>query len=276
MSAPSTFTQIKSWKSEQFCNTRLSSYTLHHHSFPRHFHEHYVIELVVDGADKFYCNRGTYTASAGELVFINPGEVHTGSTVEGSVLSYYSIAPEENELNRIASLLEKNLSHEFYFSHAHIKHPLLANKILLLFRALESSPFENLQFDELFLDLMNTLLSDVNNKDESPKTNSKDKRVEQLIDLMYASMTEPISLQQMAKYVNISPYHLIRLFKAQTGLSPYEYLVILRIEFAKQLLKKGHHVKDAAWDAGFYDTSHFNRLFRKFSGVTPKFFRSSK
>ena len=80
----------------------------------------------------------------------------------------------------------------------------------------------------------------------------------------------------MAEQINVSPFHLIRLFKNATGLSPYEYLLSLRMEHAKQLLQKGYSVKQAAWKAGFYDTSHFNRLFRKVSGTNPKIFRSSK
>ena len=101
-------------------------------------------------------------------------------------------------------------------------------------------------------------------------------RVQQLIDFIHASFTEQISLQQMAEQVRTSPFYLIRLFKAATGLSPYEYLLVLRIEHAKQLLEKGYAVQDAALESGFYDASHFNRLFRKVSGANPKIFRPSK
>src|SRR6478609_1333850 len=131
--------EIKYWRAEQFFNVGLASYKLTHHSFPRHFHEHYVIELVVDGADKFYCNGKTHTATRGELVFINPGEVHTGSTIADASLHYYSISPDKNELQQIASMLERSLPQDFSFQYTLSHQPELAHKMQLLFRVVQSS-----------------------------------------------------------------------------------------------------------------------------------------
>jgi AraC-like DNA-binding protein len=80
----------------------------------------------------------------------------------------------------------------------------------------------------------------------------------------------------MAALVNVNPFHLTRLFKKATGLSPYDYLLIVRTEFARQLLAKGYKVQDAAQEAGFYDSSHLNRSLRKIAGTSPKSFLSSK
>jgi AraC-like DNA-binding protein/mannose-6-phosphate isomerase-like protein (cupin superfamily) len=277
MKAPAPLNEIKYLRDERFFNIGLTSYTLTHHSFPRHFHEHYVIELVVEGADKFYCNGKTHTATPNELVFINPGEVHTGSTVPGGPLHYYSISPGINELKHISSVLERPITQDLYFQHSLSNQSQLADKMLFFFRAIQSSSTEDLQLEELFIDLMNDLISNAYCKvNENFKTGTKDLRIQQVVDLLRASFTQPVSLQQMAEHVRISPFHLIRLFKTAIGLSPYEYLLVLRLEHAKKLLHKGHSVQDAASGAGFYDASHFNRLFRKISGSTPKIFRSSK
>ena len=275
ISAPTV--EIKYWKAEQFFNVGLATYKLTHHSFPRHFHEHYVIELVVLGADKFYCDGKTYTATPGELVFINPGEVHTGNTAFNTPLHYYSISPNRNELQQIASMLERSLPQDFSFQYTLSHQSELAHKMLLLFHAVQSPWTESLQYEELFLDCMSVLIDNASSApDNNFKPSTKDVRIQQLIDFMHASFIEPLSLQQMAEQVRISPFHLIRLFRAATGLSPYEYMLILRTEHAKQLLHKGYRVQDAAWKAGFYDASHFNRMFKKVSGTTPKIFRSSK
>jgi AraC-like DNA-binding protein len=277
MKVPAPTAEIKYWRSERFFNIGLASYTLMHHSFPRHFHEHYVIELVIQGADKYYCNGKTITASPNELVFINPGEVHTGSTLFDTRLHYYSISPRRNELQHVASILERSLPRDFSFQHSLLRQPQLAYKMLLLFHAVQTSCTESLECEELFLDFMNALIDNASYaSNDNFKTQRKDIRIQQLIDRMHASFTESLSLQQMAEQVRISPFYLIRLFRTATGLSPYEYLLNLRIEHAKQLLQKGHGVQDAALEAGFYDASHFNRLFRKISGTTPKIFRSSK
>src|SRR6478735_274679 len=210
MSVPTPVTEIKYWKSKQLFNVGLTSYTLTHHSFTRHFHEHFVIELVVKGADKFYCDGETYTAVPGEFVFINPGEVHTGSTMTGEPLQYYSLAPARDELNRITTVLEKKLPLDFSFQHPVSYEPQLAHRMLSLFHSIEFFAAENLQCEELFLDLMNALIDEAcYNTDENFKVDKKDVRVQQLIDFIHASFTEQISLQQMAEQVRTSPFHLI-------------------------------------------------------------------
>lgn len=277
MKAAIPLTEIKYWKKESFFDTGLASYKLSHHSFPRHFHEHYVIELVVRGADQFYCDGKMYMAAPHQIAFINPGEVHTGSTVSDNELHYYSVSPSGKSLQQIAALSGESLHNDFRFQHALTDQPLLVNKMLALFKALESPGTETLRCEELFIDFMNAAISnpsDITYRDGIKR--GKDARILTLIDFMRGSFKKSLSLKQMADEANISPVHLVRLFKAATGLSPYEYLLVLRTEYAKLLLQKGHSVQDAAWESGFYDASHFNRLFRKISGATPKVFRSSK
>src|SRR6476659_7567168 len=152
MKFPEPTAEIKYWRNEKLFNIGLASYTLRQHSFPRHFHEHYVIELVVQGADKFYCDGKTLTASPDELVFINPGEVHTGSTVSGKPLRYYSISPDKDQLQHIAAILERSLPVDLYFEHSIFEQSQLAHKMLLLFDTLQSSCVESLRCEELFLD----------------------------------------------------------------------------------------------------------------------------
>ena len=146
------------WRSEQFLNIDLASYTLFHHSFPRHFHDRYVIELVVKGVDKFYCSGKTYTAKYNELVFINPGEVHTGSTIFDTALHYYSVTPDKKNLQQIAELLERPLPEDFYFQNTLVTQPELVKKILLPFTTLQLPSTDTLKNEELFFELMNELL----------------------------------------------------------------------------------------------------------------------
>ena len=80
----------------------------------------------------------------------------------------------------------------------------------------------------------------------------------------------------MAELVSLNPFHLLRLFKKTTGVTPYDYLQIIRAERAKKLLKNGYPVQEAAIASGFYDASHLNRSFRKIAGTSPKSFLSSK
>lgn len=274
--AATSTTECTLWRNESLPGIDFAAYTLSHHSFTRHFHDHYVIEFVLKGADQFYCNGHTYTAVENQLVLINPGEVHTGSTVSDTTLQYFSLYPDHKTLQEVAETIDIHLPGHFNFQHTLFSHPALIRKFSLLFNSFQSQA-EPLQQQELFYACLHELLQQQDQPAAAiADTGKKDPRILLLIDFIRVNFKEQISLQQMAQLVCLNPFHLVRFFKKSTGLSPYEYLLVLRNEYARQLLRSGYKVQEAAKKAGFYDASHFNRLFCKTNGATPKSFRPSK
>ena len=267
------YTQFTLWRSENLYNIDFAAYSLSHHHFPRHFHDHYVIELVLNGIDSFYCNGKSYKAIDNQMVFINPGEVHTGSTVSHTPLHYFSLYPDRKSLEQIADVLNITLPADFSFSQTVLPYTSLTEKFRRLYTSLSSSN-NILEHQEVFIDCMQALLQQPGSKHDADT--QRDKRVDILVDFIHTYFKEDITLQQMAELVRLNPFHLIRVFKQAIGLSPYEYLLIVRTEYSKQLLRKGYKVQDAALDSGFYDASHFNRMFRRIAATSPKAFRSSK
>ncbi len=273
MKPASPLTVFTLLRSEHLFNIDFAFYNLSHHSFCRHFHDHYVVEFVVNGADKFYCDGKTYTAENNQLVLINPGEVHTGSTIKDTPLHYFSMYPDKNNLRQIADSLHIHLPWDFRFAKTVLDYPTLIIKFGKLFDSLRSDE-DLLQQEEYFFDCMRALLCQ--RPRESNDSYKYDARVQVLIDYIRTHFKEDLSLQDMAHLARLNPFHLSRLFKKTTGVSPYEYLVITRTEHARQLLRKGYRVQQAAIDSGFYDTSHFNRSLRKITGTSPRSFLSSK
>jgi AraC family transcriptional regulator len=85
-----------------------------------------------------------------------------------------------------------------------------------------------------------------------------------------------LSLQALANESGYSRVHFGRMFRAATGYSPHNYLLNLRLERARELLKN-HSLSliDIALDCGFSSHSHMSRLFHKSVGVTPSAYRRS-
>ena len=84
------------------------------------------------------------------------------------------------------------------------------------------------------------------------------------------------TLEQMAAVVGLNPYHFARQFKAATGLPPHQYVIMRRVERAKQLLQGGDlSLAEVAAGAGFADQSKFSHTFKRVVGVSPRQFRSS-
>jgi AraC-like DNA-binding protein len=272
--AQTPLTEFTLWRSEQLFNIDFVGYTLSHHSFPRHFHDYYVIELVAKGADSFYCDGKNYTAGANQLVLINPGEVHTGSTVADTSLQYFSLCPDRKTLQQVAEVLDITIPADLNFSRPLQDASVLTVKLQSLFDSFTNGD-DTCRQQEIFFDCMHELLQR-QSITTSVVSNKKDARVNLLIDFIHTHFKEDISLQQMAGLASLNPFHLVRLFKKNTGLSPYDYLLILRTEYARQLLRKGYKVQDAAQDAGFYDTSHLNRSLCKIAATSPRSFLLSK
>ncbi|MEO8763846.1 MAG: AraC family ligand binding domain-containing protein, partial [Ginsengibacter sp.] len=174
---------ISLWRKEGLFNIDFASYQLTNHSFSKHFHNHYVIELVVRGTDEFYCNGKDFSAKSKQFVFINPGEVHTGSTFSRTPLHYFSLYPDRETLERISMQMEISLPVDFCFTNTLQNHPLLANKLETLF-ALFHQPFPDPhKEEEIFTELMYSLLL-LSRKDDPPEPRYYDNRMDIVIDFI--------------------------------------------------------------------------------------------
>ena len=101
-------------------------------------------------------------------------------------------------------------------------------------------------------------------------------------DISYSSMLKQkilnapedlFSIENMAQSVSISPYHMIRKFKTEQGLTPHQFQIQCRIRKAQKLLEEGKSVTEVAYATGFCDQSHFDRCFRKIVRMTPSNYR---
>lgn len=83
-----------------------------------------------------------------------------------------------------------------------------------------------------------------------------------------------LSLDEVSRYVNISPYYFSKLFKEEAGENFIEYLTRIRIAHAKELLKNPElSIKEICLMSGYSDPNYFSRLFKKQEDVTPSEYR---
>jgi AraC family transcriptional regulator len=84
------------------------------------------------------------------------------------------------------------------------------------------------------------------------------------------------NLEQMAAVARLSAYHFARQFKAATGLPPHQYVILRRVERARELLQQRRDLSlaEVAALVGFSDQSQFTRHFKRLAGVTPGQFRT--
>jgi AraC-like DNA-binding protein len=93
--------------------------------------------------------------------------------------------------------------------------------------------------------------------------------MEQVCAYLDTHYAENIGLTELGKYIGVSPFTLLRMFRAARGLSPREYQMLQRVTQAKRLLREGLPIAQAAIETGFYDQTHLTRHFQRVVGVTP-------
>lgn len=79
-----------------------------------------------------------------------------------------------------------------------------------------------------------------------------------------------VSLTDLAQETGLSRFQVVRGFAKQVGLTPHAYLVQRRLDTACSMVASGMRLADVAVACGFSDQSHFNRLFAKAYGLTPR------
>lgn len=89
-----------------------------------------------------------------------------------------------------------------------------------------------------------------------------------------AHSSRPITLEDVAAKVGVSPFHFLRQFSAVLGVTPHQYLIRSRLRHAARVLATDESpITDVALDVGFADLSNFMRTFRLAAGMTPGQFR---
>ena len=133
----------------------------------------------------------------------------------------------------------------------------------------EDARLSEARFSQLIHRLLCLLLLD-----ETTESTAGGDRIAQAIRYMNRHLFEPIGVQDAAAAVSLSPSHFSRQFKARTGYSPYEYIVLRRIDKAKYMLASTElSVKEIAYATGYNSEENFIHSFRKNVGVAPGIFR---
>ena len=82
-------------------------------------------------------------------------------------------------------------------------------------------------------------------------------------------LRDPLTVEGLAERFYMSPYHFMRLFKAQTGATVHAYVRQKRLMNAARLIREGVPAAKAAAECGYADYSAFHRAFRESFGVSP-------
>ncbi len=129
--------------------------------------------------------------------------------------------------------------------------------------------------DSLIVDLAQGLIAGERGGARSVISRRVDVRaVERARQFLDAEKTRVVHSRELESVTGLTRYDLARQFRIMVGTSPYRYLLMRRLEFARERIHRERPLVEVAFDAGFADQAHFTRAFRSAFGLTPARYRA--
>jgi AraC-like DNA-binding protein len=248
-------------------------------TFPKHSHDYYAFGTMLNGAEQFLTRGTNYVARRGQLIMMNPMQVHDGGPAcdDGYHYQIMFIAPEVfGDIVREVSPHSKGLP---FFGNSVADDPDLHLELQHLHRMFLPDTGQNTSDLERDTRLLYSVARFAMRYADDPpfvfQPGAEDRRVRMAIDYMEAHLDGNVSLDELASLTGLSRFHLLRVFRDATGLPPHTYLNHMRLRRAKRMLFDGHGIAETAAATGFSDQSHLNRHFKTMWGVSPGAFIAS-
>jgi AraC-like DNA-binding protein len=244
-------------------------------SYMPHFHEEYAIGVVENGLHGFRYRGVNYKVPPQNIITCQPGEIHTGHSESDELWQWRMLYIQPTLIQEILTESGQTKQSFPFLKATVIEHPLAVQHLATLHQQAEHRE-PTLTIEIQLRQLLKIIVAHYSDTLFSENRVHQEKqalqRVKSYIQVHYA---EDIQLSDLAECANFSKTYLIRAFRQQEGISPYAYLVQVRLKRAQIYLRQGYSILDTALATGFFDQSHFTRYFKATFGVTPRQYQTA-
>lgn len=242
--------------------------------FQMHWHGHAELLYFIKGGASIYCGGREYTAADGDLIIVNPNELHRGDMRKTGVEYLCLMLP--------MMFFDWAGGEERYIFCQIIKSDEYIRELILsLYRSFEEKKegYRYLTLSrayELMAYLAENYAAAKLDKSGYMARNSKLESFNNVIEYIERNYAEPLTTSKAAELVHLSEYYFCHLFKKHIGSSFTSYLNEIRVQKAAELLKNTKKsVTEIAAETGFNDVNYFCRVFKRFMGAPPKSFKNA-
>ena len=230
------------------------------------------------GVFDLHISTNQYRVDPWDLLFLPPQTECTFShpTKQGDVCTVLTIEPElinqamESDLINERELpLAGQPAFRLLDSRLHLQHRFLIERVL---RSKDADPVE---VESNVVSLIENCLSDkLARRENATHQLASDvhqrKRVDEVRALITEQYADKLTLKDFSRQVNLSPFHLCRVFKQIAGITLHQFLNRIRLRAAlEQLLEGNQNLSQLALDVGFSSHSHFSDAFRREFSMSP-------
>jgi AraC-like DNA-binding protein len=238
--------------------------------FPRHTHDQFGFGVIDSGGHRSWSAIGTVTASVGDMIMVNPGEMHDGAPLSEGARRWRMIYVDPKLM---VHEVEEEIAGRIEIVRPVARDSKLARRFNRLFRRLTCYCSDRLATEESLLSAFTRLLA--HHSTARPAPDGPSPIINKAVTRLNAAVDEPVSLAELAALAGVSRFKLLRSFAREVGITPHAYLIQRRLLMARKLLAAGCTPVQAAMDTGFADQSHLTRAFVRQFAVTPGRYRAA-
>lgn len=242
-----------------------------------HNHDFTEIKIVLSGNFTYTLNDAIYEVTKGNIIIINPGVKHKKLIPEGVQVEEFNYALSNIQIKNLPTnfLLEPNSMPIFTM-------PLYQPDILKCINETITEQEKNEPYGDLFIKCSLMKLTALLyrgiaiNKERPERTrvnfagSEKTNIVNTILEYLHQNYMKQISLYRIAHNMYLSPVYISKIFKEETGESPINHLIRIRLTKAHELLSTGDiPIKTVARTVGYDDAYYFSKLYKKYYGIPP-------
>lgn len=248
-----------------------------------HYHSAIEIIFMQEGTGSFYINNQSYNLNENDILIVNSNNIHSGKAEKNSIyqcilfnLNIFEIMHEDNFYKQyIPALTDSSLEFVPYIDanvndYQSIRHIV---KLIIEKNNVNNTFYVRGCLMQLLNELANlSLIIKANSVSYHKNINS----LKKVIDYMQKNYQHKISIKELAKISNFSQQYFCEYFKKNINETPVDFLNMIRIRAATQLLlKTDMRIIDISYETGFNNFSYFSKVFQKITGLSPSKYRSN-
>ena len=235
--------------------------------FPKHFHETFCISLIHQGTEQIDFENQSLFSEAGSISITNPFEIHSNPIIDTNFPLKFDTIYISNDLMK-AILDGKNI----IFLNRKINSKK-ANRLFVEVK--EAIDSRNNSIIEASVKRFLQFLKAYSEENENEYCALNFDRFNEINTYIEKHICSKFCLNELTEKANINKFGFAKKFKASTGMTPINYILMKKIFSSKKLIDSNSELTDIAYQYNFTDLAHFSKTFKRFIGVSPKKYKES-